>query len=498
MIKIRDNIFIIIGFLIYIGISFLTFRDYGISCDEQQQRLIGLVNWNYIFNQNNELLSFGDRFYGPLWELFLIAAERICELESLRSIFYLRHVLGNVLFVTGAYFFYRTALDLDIKRWLASLLTLVLLTQPEIYTHSFFNSKDIPFLSFVMITAYFWVRYTMKGQNKSHLIWFGVFAGITASLRLIGGAWFGVYMLYVLLESKRLQKGTIKQVLKLGLLFVVILFLSWPILWSSPIKNFYWGLYTMLNFGFGDLQLYRGAWLSANNLPWHYLSTYFVFKNVEAFVVLFLISLIIYMVKKIKGERVFSNGIGGMYLVMLVFPLIFVSIGNSTKYNGWRHFFFLYPIVLMFISSFLNTRIKGILPLAFVMIAIILQQIKVVVYCHPNGHVYFNSFARESSTSFEVDYWGLTYKQALESILEKNKTSGDIAVYNPEVCGSGNNLLIDIKKDCAIKFVSTESDADFVITQIRTSFKNNLFSKSYFIYAGDEPILCVYRRLNKL
>ncbi|GAJ22942.1 unnamed protein product, partial [marine sediment metagenome] len=42
---------------------------------------------------------------------------------------------------------------------------------------------------------------------------------------------------------------------------------------------------------------------------------------------------------------------------------------------------------------------------------------------HPHQNVYFNFFAGKNiKERFELDYWGLSYKQALEYVLENDSS----------------------------------------------------------------------------
>ena len=49
---------------------------------------------------------------------------------------------------------------------------------------------------------------------------------------------------------------------------------------------------------------------------------------------------------------------------------------------------------------------------------------------HPHENVYFNQLAGDPATlryRFEMDYWGLSYKQAIDALLEMD-TSDDIKI----------------------------------------------------------------------
>ena len=115
------------------------------------------------------------------------------------------------------------------------------------------------------------------------------------------------------------------------------------------------------------------------------------------------------------------------YLIFIL-PIFFVISLNSTLYDGWRHLYFIYPIFL-YISlkglyliniSFFKKKSWVLFCLSsFFLLHISYQMIK----DHPHQNVYFNFFVgKNTHQKFEVDYWGLANKQALELLLsEDNK-----------------------------------------------------------------------------
>ncbi len=121
---------------------------------------------------------------------------------------------------------------------------------------------------------------------------------------------------------------------------------------------------------------------------------------------------------------------------MLLFfaPLAAVIILNSALYDGWRHMYFIYaPFLLIAMSGFsrlldLMKEIRvgrgagaGIF-LAAVMIAGILTTSYSMIRHHPFQNVYFNLLAgNDPGVNFELDYWGLSFRQGLEYIVKNDK-----------------------------------------------------------------------------
>lgn len=71
---------ILLSVTLIIGI--LTFKNYGISWDEQTQREIGQISYNYIFHHDNALLSYGNNCYGVVYEVSLVILGKNSELKG--------------------------------------------------------------------------------------------------------------------------------------------------------------------------------------------------------------------------------------------------------------------------------------------------------------------------------------------------------------------------------------------------------------------------------
>ena len=68
-----------------------------------------------------------------------------------RSVYLLRHLLTHLLFLAGGLGGYALAFRLYRSRLLALVALGLYLLHPRLYAHSFFNSKDLPFLSLFML-----------------------------------------------------------------------------------------------------------------------------------------------------------------------------------------------------------------------------------------------------------------------------------------------------------------------------------------------------------
>jgi hypothetical protein len=61
----------IIFFALFLVVGLAIYRDYGVPWDEYAQMKVGEVNTRYVLNGNPNLLSFKNRYYGPVFEVLI-------------------------------------------------------------------------------------------------------------------------------------------------------------------------------------------------------------------------------------------------------------------------------------------------------------------------------------------------------------------------------------------------------------------------------------------
>ena len=159
-------------FLILLG-SFI-YKDYGISVDEPQQREIGKTSLNFIahffqipslkdmddtyVNAESVFEAQRDRDYGVVFEL---PAEFLVKIWGLQeeNVFYFRHYINYILFCISVVCFYQLLKNRYQKYSLALLGAFFLVLSPRIFGDAFYNTKDLAFLSFIVIASYTLFRY---------------------------------------------------------------------------------------------------------------------------------------------------------------------------------------------------------------------------------------------------------------------------------------------------------------------------------------------------
>jgi len=498
------------GMLLFFAALFIgldIYQDYGVAWDEPIQRDLAKMSYDYVTLVNHNLVDDVNRFYGMGFELPLIYLEKWMGLSDSRDIYLMRHLVTHIFFLLSLLCFYFLVLRLFKNRFLACLGFLILLTAPRLYAHSFFNSKDLPFLSMSVIILS--VAQLAFEKNKSY--WYfltGVVCGYTTSIRIMG-IMAGVFILSFLVIDMVIafsKKGKpLKSIFNLFLFtlgFCLMLYAAWPVLWTSPIKNFVEGYQVMSHYNWGGYLLFKGEKIPCNNLPWDYFPTWFLISNPELWLLAGLGGVIWLIVVIIKKPLYFLKNTPGrnfaFYLLSFFIPVIAIVILHAVIYDDWRHLYFVYPPFVLLGLYFIDKLLK--LKFAWITKTICLVQLALtftfMVKAHPFEQVYFNNLVSHKKNyllkNYELEYWGCGYKQALECLIAtENKPVINIAwTMNPLM----NNLLILQKRDRK-RIDMVEKNPDYIITTYRgVNFgQYDSLNCVFSINVLNSPVLGVYK-----
>src|ERR1039457_634862 len=172
-------------FLVSLMTGMFIFEDFGISWDEPAQHMTGQVTYNYVFEGDSTYKTSVNSDYGVAFQLPLILLEKVLGLKDPRDIYNMRKLVTHCFFLFSAFVFYLLIYFLYKKRTLAIAGYLILLITPRIYAQSFFNSKDIPFMS-MFILCFFLCAIAFRREKIRHFLYFGTGTGLLMSIRLMG------------------------------------------------------------------------------------------------------------------------------------------------------------------------------------------------------------------------------------------------------------------------------------------------------------------------
>jgi hypothetical protein len=137
-----------------------------------------------------------------------------------------------------------------------------------------------------------------------------------------------------------------------------------------------------------------------------------------------------------------------------VLPLAAAILFHSTLYDGWRHFYFLWP-AMVYVSIYAIRSCmdyfdrhgviwirKAGTPMIFLIIgSTVIWNMSTLIRHHPHQYCYFNAIAPDPARNFELDYWGLSYRDALENLV-RSDPSDTLAVRVLNLPGYLNAFLL--------------------------------------------------------
>lgn len=515
-------------FLIFLTTGFFIYDDYGISCDEDIQRQIGTTNYNYITHKDNELITDIDRYHGPFFEIFLIGAEIIWNhLKSnngyldISDVYLLRHLITFLTFFVGVFFFYLLCKH-HFGNWKVALLgSLLLILSPRIFSHSFYNSKDLPFLSLFIISIYTLIKFLDK-KTIFRAFLHGLTCAVLIDIRIMGILVPCLTFLFIGLDIFCDPKSIIQKCKKMipitafyGLILILFTILFWPILWKNPVYHFIEAFKDLYHHVWYLDVLYLGEYLSAADVPWHYIPVWLLITTPILYILFFIIGLF-FMMRSffiefrtiLKYNQIQRNLI---FLLWFFLPLFTVIAFHSVVYDSWRHMFFIYPAFLLIsvngitnCHTWIRLKLKGYSRRVgtILFIAFFLGGLSPILYFmvkhHPYQNIYFNRFAGKNMASnkqkFELDYWGLSFKSALEYIaLHDNDEI--INLHFEDYCGKSTFFMILPRNQRnRLRYVNHIEDAKYFLGNYRWHREEYPFKeKFYSVNIDGADIMVVYQ-----
>ena len=509
------NYTIFLFFCSYFIIGINIYKDYGISIDEPFHRTSGFYWYlqiidNFFYNFPNiehlrnsyNKMEWSQDFtqgvfheYGVFFDLFATFIENILNLKNFHDIYHLKHFLNFFVFYISSVVFFYLIKNRFKSNILGFIAVLFYISSPRIFAESFYNCKDIIFMSFIVFSLFFGLK-ILKSFKIKNIILFALFSALATSIRSMGVFTVLLVLSFLIIENLE-QKKSVKKNIYILLIFCLYLFftyLFWPYLWFDPINNFITSLKSFAHFNQLEMSIfYLGDFVKINNLPWHYSFVWIGVSNPIIYSILFLFgSYKIFLSFFTNLDKFWKNLNEKLDLVILAFffaPLVAVIIFNSTLYNGWRHLYFIYPaliyISIFSLNYFLSFKfnrfyINGIFIIIFLSIFI---NISNIIKLHPFQNIYFNLlFEKKANTLFDIDYWGLgnahSIIKILDTINESENVSMGTASFTPL---NYSKYIINHKRIKNISFPGTNSiNSDYIFTNYVYE-GNPKYKKKYLI-----------------
>ncbi len=506
---------IVIGFfLLFFVVGSLVFNDYGVSFDEPLQRFHGIVSTNYLFERFLPsraiagivpLHQFFNQYYGVAFDTPAYLLEVLFNIDSgTVTMYYFKHFLTFLVFFIGVIYFYKIIYKVY-KNWRLGLLgSLFLILSPRIFAESFYNNKDIILLAACIISIYYLLQFLEKKTYLSALA-FAISSAFAVAVRIpaiiipvVGLLFYGIEMI---VSKKNYTRQLITGVMFI-IIFIIFTIFFWPVLWEHPWLNFKAAYNTMAHFQWPGSVFYFGKPIQSTNIPWHYIPVWIGVTTPIFYSLLFisgLVATLILLVKKIRIREYSTELRLALISTSLFFaPLVSVILLHSVLYDGWRQMYFIYgPFLLLAIIGFIsmyrlvaNYHFYG----RHILISLVVVSLGVtsvwMIHNHPFQNVYFNFLVRNPNETFELDYWGLSYRQAWEYLKD---TPGQLVVSVNQPPGI-ENIFFLAPEDRARIMLTNSGKADYIMTNYRNQQKNCMYNNPIkIIYSGRAAIMGIYK-----
>ena len=426
------------GVFLVVGIAVVD--DYGVSLDAQVQRQITDRNLAYITGDADRLDEFSgehDKHYGVAFELPLLLLERGLGLEDSHRSYLLRHLVTHAFFLVGGLCCSLLVYRLSHSRAAALFALLVFVLQPRLYAHSFFNSKDLPFLSMFMVSLYV-IHRAFRTETVGAFVLGGVCVGILTNLRIMGVMLYPAVLALRGLDLGQAKQGERPHVLMTAAVFAVTgpgtLYALSPYLWTDPFA-FVTAWQTLAHHTVRHTEeLFQGRMVDSYRLPWHYIPTWVAIST--PLVTLLGVgwgSIRVGLRSVLRPREAMGNTnlrFGLLLLACLTLPVVVVVALGSHLYNGWRHVYFLHaPLCCLAGLGFAwgggggmnRVTAAGVSALAGLGVLLIGGE---MMQLHPHQHVYFNRLVDRTTPEYlrahyTLDPWTVSCREGLEFLLER-------------------------------------------------------------------------------
>jgi hypothetical protein len=430
---------------------FITFEDYGISTDEPYRNYYGKRVYNFFytsFKDTRAQIEHISNYYGPVFDLAAVTLSRFSPLGEYET----RHLFNAVVGWIGIIGCWRLAYWLSgpVAAFFACLLLAI---TPEYFNHMFMNPKDVPFAAGYIWSLYYGIRCISELPKVRFRmsIMLGILMGLTLGIKT-PAVMLGFYLFLGILAmlAIRLERlGGLRALpavtwsvlnrlmLPSGLIAYFIMIAAWPWAWVDPLRHPFKALFEFGKFSHWKGQvLLNGTFYPYNDIPAHYLPTYFLVKLPEVFLLLLaggLVLGVVYVLKNYKkGEYQNTIVYYGTILLAAIGPPIIAIMLKSVVYNGIRQFLFIAPplaCIAGVAGAFLwqnRFRLTSVFRHAIVGVGIayIGFHVWLMASLHPYQYIYYNALAggvEGAAGRFIREYWLTSYREAVLFLAEYTK-----------------------------------------------------------------------------
>ena len=461
-------------------------QDFGLSWDEPIVLMYGQQMMAYFSEGDSSFSTAFDRYHGSFPSLWMAGVDSFfADLPSQKRFFWIRRI-NFLFFALGGW----TLAMLGRKAWgnrEGLFLLLIWTLSPRLFADAFYNTKDIPFVALSLLCAWTGIHWVEK-KTILRTVLHAAMIALLMNTRILGV----LVLVYTVVLGVRNRKD-IGYFLLTVVLSTLFLWGLWPILWVQGPMGILYAIEHMSHFPWRGDVLYQGSLTPAQDLPWHYI---FVWMGMTIPGLYLILALLAGISKEWKST---SSVLHLWMLLSSLVPVALVIGLGSVMYDGWRHLYFVYPGVLWCAVLGFRALEFRIHRLRYGLWAICVMSVLWIgirmVQLHPYEMVYFNFLAGDETTlrkRFELDYWGLGFREMLEQVLE-NDTRETISIGVSNISGMYAKSMLSAEHQDRIRFVGKVEKADYFLTNFRWHPDEYPFPKYFSLVAGNIEIGAIYR-----
>jgi hypothetical protein len=441
----------------------LTFRDYGISNDEEVQHRYGelIVAYYQSGFADRSLFDYKNLYlYGGLFDIVAVLLAKILPLD----VYSLRHLLSALIGVAGIGATAAVARLIAGPR--AGLITALALATCGPWIGAMFNhTKDIPFAAAMIAAVYFLLRASRNfpAARWGDILGFGLMLGAATGLRALGLLLIGYAAIAITIaapwerwRSADGVKAVMSFVLRSGLRIVpalllgyLIMIAAWPWAAQAPLNPLR-AIFSFAHFHYEIRTIVAGEIYKMADVPWWYVPVYLAIKSP-----LFILggaAVALAHAAWLRGRNM--EGVWrrrrieiAFVAFIAMFPIVCEMATEGPAFTGMRHFLFVMPPLAMLSGVGFDVLIESLEQWRWVrtaaialVVAATVWNVSLLVRLHPYEYMFYNHLVgglQGAERRYEMDYWVNMMPEAVGALenylgLQNEKSQ---RTYTVGVCG---------------------------------------------------------------
>jgi hypothetical protein len=469
-----------------------------------------------LFQQIPDLITSPDRTHGTIFEFILLSLEVSLGLsQNTQALWEMRHLV-TFLYCSISLIVLFYYLHARFKKIPLALLGIALVfTTPRIFADFFYNNKDAVFLAAFLIATISVSRLIKQPTIKAALV-SGFLTAFAVDVRPMA---LFIFVLGLLFMTRLIlvNKKDFKSLLRITAVYFsttsCFIYIMWPYLWADPVNRILEVTLKLSRYKWNGSVLTNGREMLSTDLPWTYPFLWIGVTLPIAYLLFVSAGTIFAIGKFSKGFRSISSWSKDFECDLFVFlcgvtPFVAFQLIGVTLYDGWRHLYFIYPILVissvMFIAALGErfTRIKFLKQISFICVVLaISSNVNWMVQNRPLQNVFFNQLAgKDVKENWVMDYWGLSNRMAIEYILVRDKSNKIKFAAGSDMELWRSFKLLDSNDQGRIEYVTEFDSADYIITNYRGSkvFDDSNFPRNFVvehrIWVGNANVATILKK----